>query len=93
MLSRQEIEEILESELNSATQRYNLARTEFTSIISDVPSGLPQPDGTLRIQNAARAQTAARESLMTSLRRFTDFNTKGIVPPELQESQGNDRRA
>jgi hypothetical protein len=84
MKSRMEIEEILKKELEVADSLYKLARAEFMRVCSDIPSGLPQPDGTQRIQNAGRSQRAAQEAYAAALRRFNGFIVKGELPEELR---------
>jgi hypothetical protein len=48
--------------------------------MGDIPSGLPQPDGSLRIQNAARALAAARNEVMQAHSRLNEFLARGAVP-------------
>jgi hypothetical protein len=83
MPSPWEIEEILKRDLEKATSYHKLARSDFEVITSDIPSGLPHPDGTQRIQNAARAQTAARNALLRALTRFNEFVITGRIPDDL----------
>jgi hypothetical protein len=47
------------------------------TVCSDIPSGLPQPDGTQRIKNAARDQRASREAFQVAVNRFNDFILRG----------------
>jgi hypothetical protein len=46
----------------------------------EIPSGLPQPDGTQQIQNAAHALAAARNDVMKAHSRFEEYLARGVVP-------------
>jgi hypothetical protein len=83
MRSRVEIEEILRAELEQAKSRHESARDEFTRVCGDIPSGLPHPDGALRIKNARREQTAAQEAFADAVRRFNAFILRGEIPDQL----------
>jgi hypothetical protein len=83
MRSRQEIEEILRAELESARLRRQSAKEEFTRVCNEIPSGLPHPDGTLRILNASREKAAAQEAFAAALQRFNAFILKGEIPDDL----------
>jgi hypothetical protein len=48
--------------------------------MGDIPSGLPQPDGTQRIQNAAHALAAARNAVMQAHSRLDEFLARGVIP-------------
>jgi hypothetical protein len=84
MLSRSEITELLRVELEEATRRHEEAKRNFWRISADVPSGLPHPDGSRRIQNAARVQTGSMAALAATLRRFNAFLIDGTVPDDLR---------
>jgi hypothetical protein len=86
MRSGREIEYLLRAELEKASSLHEQAKREFWRVSADIPSDLPHPDGTQRIQNAARAQTAAMEALYQALRRFNAFLVDGSVPEDLKES-------
>jgi hypothetical protein len=83
MRSHAEIEEVLKAKLDLAKSRYEYAKGEFTRVSRDLPSGLPHPDGTQRIQNARREQTAAHEAFKAALRQFDAFILKGEIPDHL----------
>jgi hypothetical protein len=85
MLSRSEVTEILRAELEEATRQHEEAKRNFWRISADVPSGLPHPDGTRRIQNAARVQTGSMTALAMTLRRFNAFLIDGTVPEDLKD--------
>src|SRR6266849_1707680 len=59
--------------LTEATVRANAASEVFTAIMSEVPSGIPHPDGIQRIHNASRELSTAREEMMKAHSRLNDF--------------------
>jgi len=75
---------ILFRDLDEAIQRSDNANDAFTTLLSNIPSGDPQPDGTQRIRNASGELTAAREAMMRAHNRLTDFLNNGIVPDDLK---------
>jgi hypothetical protein len=79
----QPIFDFLRAEVDHAREKYTRAKEQFWKIASDTPSGLPHPDGTQRVGNAARAQTAAMLNYTKALRRFNAFLLDGTVPEEL----------
>lgn len=80
------VEDILSSELDEAKQRYSAATAYFDRIMGDTPSGLPHPDGSLRIRQAGVEQTLALEAYHLALRRFHEFILSGIIPVSLREA-------
>jgi hypothetical protein len=50
-----EILEFLREQVDAARTEYIAASAEFDLMIRDLPSGMPQPDGSLRIQKAGQA--------------------------------------
>jgi hypothetical protein len=75
-----QIRAALNGEILAATARAHAASEELRAIMRDIPSGLPQPDGSLRIQNAAHALAAARNEVMEAHSRFDEFLARGVVP-------------
>src|SRR3979411_440200 len=71
---------ILVRNLTEATLRAESANFEFDAVVRDVPSQIPQPDGTQRIRNASRTLKVARDEMMTAHNRLNDFLRTGIVP-------------
>ena len=57
---------------------------EFTSILDDIPSGLPHPDGIQRIQTAARELAAARKKKERAHTRLDDYLSRRILPEDLK---------
>jgi hypothetical protein len=78
-----EIEEFLRAEVERAKSRYEIAKAEFTRVCTDIPSGLPHPDGTQRLHNAARDQRVSRDAFQAALDRFNDFVLRGKIPDAL----------
>jgi hypothetical protein len=76
------IRTVLEQEIVASTARAHAASKELVAIMGDIPSGLPQPDGAQRIQNAARALAAARNEVMQAHSRLDEFLARGIVPAD-----------
>ncbi len=66
-----------------ATEQVKTASEKFDAITRDVLSGLPQPDGTQRIQNISREYSAARQNLMIAMHRLNAFVIHGVVPEDL----------
>jgi hypothetical protein len=81
-----DIQAILARDLTEATLRAQWAATEFNTISGDIPSGIPQPDGTQCIHNASRALKVARDEMMMAHNRLNDFLSRGIVPGDLKQT-------
>jgi len=69
-----------------ATAQHNEARDEFEVLMSQVPSGLPHPDGVQRIKNASTKLSIARDELMKAHSRLDGYLAGGIVPEDLQRN-------
>ena len=54
----------LMQELAEASELARRASDSFGAVLADIPSGLPYPDSTNRIQNASRELRRARERLL-----------------------------
>jgi hypothetical protein len=76
----------LMEQVRVARAEYDAASTQFTEVVQDAPSGLPAPDGALRVQLAARASRRALQSYMNALRRFSDFTLRNIAPEDEQKA-------
>ncbi len=70
--------------LKEATERANAASLEFDAVMSDIPSGVPHPDGIQRIHNASRALSAARAEMMKAHIRLNEFFGRAIGPADLE---------
>ena len=73
----------LERELKEATARAHQATDAFHDIMGDIPSSVPQPDGTQRINNVYRELSHARREMMRAHSRLTHFLDKGTIPEDL----------
>jgi hypothetical protein len=77
------IEECLKADLDKARAEYQAARVEFQSLVKDLPTGIPQPDGELRVRQTAAASRAALQRYRDALMRFTEYCLSGTVPKDL----------
>lgn len=81
-----EIRAALQREILASTARAHAASEHLGAIMSDIPSGLPQPDGSQRIQNAAHALAAARNEVMRAHSRLDEFLARGGVSVDFDPS-------
>ena len=79
------IRSILTREVVEATANANAASLQFHKVTDDIPSALPHPDGTQRIQNAARQLSIGQRKLMTAHNRLSVFLSDGVVPEDLKQ--------
>jgi hypothetical protein len=84
-LSRSAVQFILTSEVENARQRFTRATQAFREVMSDVPSGLPYPDGVVRIERASREWQSASEAYSKALARFHQFILDEIIPEEFRD--------
>lgn len=84
---RLEIRNSLKSDLDKAHSEYVLARINFERMIKETPSGIPQPDGDLRLRQGGAASRAALQRCMDALDRFTLFTMHGTVPEDVPPSR------
>ncbi len=70
-------------EMQEAVARAEAATEAFSAITSQIPSGLPHPDGVLRIQSVSHELTEARNKMMKAHNRLNDFIERGIIPEDL----------
>jgi len=70
----------LQRELQEATVRAHQATDAFNAIMGDIPSSVPQPDGTQRINNVYRELSLARREMMRAHSRLTHFLDNGVIP-------------
>jgi hypothetical protein len=73
----------LERDLKAASERAAAASAAFLAVTSQVPSGLPHPDGTQRIRNISHELTFARTELMRAHSRLDAFLVSGVAPDDL----------
>jgi hypothetical protein len=55
----------------------------FDSLVKQVPTELPYPDGILSIQRAGMEAHVALEGYMRALKRYTDFTLYKVIPEDL----------
>jgi hypothetical protein len=79
----EKVHDLLQEELKKATERAASASAAFLDVTSQVPSGLPHPDGTQRIRNIAHELAFARTELMRAHSRMDAFLVSGIAPEDL----------
>jgi hypothetical protein len=79
----EKVHDLLQQELKAATERAASASAAFLDVTSQVPSGLPHPDGTQRIRNIAHELAFARTELMRAHSRMDTFLVSGIAPDDL----------
>ena len=77
------IERLLHAELERTQTAYQTELKKFSSITQDIPSGIPHPDGLMRIEQAGNSYHRALADYMRALKRFNDFVVKRIVPDDL----------
>ena len=82
----QQIRGTLLQDVLELTARTNEATKEFEAVMGQIPSGLPSPDGTQRINNASSKLTIARKELMKAHTRLNEYLENGNVPGELKRS-------
>ena len=84
---RSGIAKLLLDQLNDARHKHLEASGKFNQLIADVPSGTPDPDASLQIQQAAALARTALQGYMKALERSADFMVRGIVPEDLKPTQ------
>jgi hypothetical protein len=82
----EQIRKTLVQDLLDATKQANAASEAFHAIMGAIPSGLAHPDGVQRIQNASRALSKARASMMVAHVRLADFLGRRLSSDDLKIS-------
>ena len=75
---------LLRSDVESARQKLREASAVFDAIVSEIPSGLPHPDGSQRIFNSSRELTMARRNVMAALDRLNALVLRNTMPDDLK---------
>lgn len=83
-MERDRIHKILTNEYEDAKRKMNIVSQRFNEAVRDIPSGVPNPEGTLVISDVGRELAAARTSVATAIDRLNAFAAKGIVPEDLK---------
>ena len=86
---KRDVKITLLKELAEATKRADEASDTFLAITTEIPNGMPHPDGTQNIHNASHKLTAAREALMRAHTRLNNYVERGIVPDDLKKGSGS----
>jgi hypothetical protein len=81
----------LRQELEAARKRAEIASSHFDEALTNVPSGIPYPDSTRRIQKASREYAEAQRSALAALMRLNDFLIHGTIPPGLVVTMDTDK--
>ena len=84
-MDHKRVHEILKDEFETAKRQMNLASQRFNEVVRDIPSGLPPPDGTQRINNVGRELADTREKLAAAFARLNDFVSREVVPEDLRD--------
>uniref|UniRef100_Q01PA2 Uncharacterized protein n=1 Tax=Solibacter usitatus (strain Ellin6076) TaxID=234267 RepID=Q01PA2_SOLUE len=80
--NRQAVWQYLWDELEKARYEQANASARFDLQVKEVPTGIPDPDVSLRIQKATQQANAALLQYMRVLKRFTDFTLYGAIPED-----------
>ncbi len=81
-MDREAVLKVLGERLAAARRRQKEASVRFHGIISDVPSGIPSPDGVTRVHDAARTYRRAMREVEAAQEQMTGFVLHGVVPPD-----------
>jgi hypothetical protein len=79
-----EIRTALVNRIVEATARVSAANSAFSTVMNQIPTGFPHPDGAQRIHNVSRELDAARKEMMEAHARLNDFIERGVVPEDLK---------
>ena len=74
----------LQQDLSEARKKARIALDRFNAILTETPTGIPYPDGVQHIRAASREHSAAREAVMSALRRLNDFVIHGTIPEDMK---------
>jgi len=72
----------LAQELDKARHEYDLASKRFNAVMSDVPSGLPHPDGAYRLERSGKESRLTLDLYTKALRRYSEFLLYGVIPED-----------
>jgi hypothetical protein len=78
MPSSRDTQEILRANINTAIKIYTQAQSEFDSVMSELPRGLP--GGALRIRNAGNAHNEALRAVNEARISLVNFVAWGCLP-------------
>jgi hypothetical protein len=83
MKTRDEIEAILRTEIERALMSQEAAKIEYRKVLDELSRDNPSCEAVDRLEEARRAETAARDQLWRSLLRLNEFCRDGTVPADL----------
>jgi hypothetical protein len=89
---RESILLVLRQELEAARKRAEIASTHFDEVLKHVPSGVPYPDSTRRIQKASSEYARTQRVALDALMRLNEFLIHGTVPPGLENGSDHGHR-
>lgn len=84
--TEQEVRAVLVKRIIDTTVRASAASETFISLTSQLPSGLPHPDGAQRIKAVANELSIARKELIIAHRRLNEFIETGMVPKDMPQA-------
>jgi len=84
--SEHEIRTILHQQFVIASERAREATEFFDATVSEIPSGMPHPDGVQRIHSASRKVSVARVEMMKAHNRLNNYLSRRVVPEDLKRS-------
>ena len=73
---------LLQEQLYVARVAHSAASARFDLLAKEVPSGLPHPDGSMRVQKAGNERSAALRRYMLALKQLTDYTLSRKVPAD-----------
>jgi hypothetical protein len=83
-LHRDYVRRILLLEVAETTAQAEAAAAEFKGIIGSIPTGIPHPDGTQQIHQAAHNLSNARNDMMQAHSRLDNFLRSGVIPEDIK---------
>ena len=69
-------------DLADATMQADAASDEFQAVVTEIPSGMPHPDGVLRIKNVSHRLSTARDQMVEAQDRLDEFQGRRIAPED-----------
>ena len=88
---RAAIESVLRATLEAARENHNNARRELQRAVDEIPSGMPAPDGGVRIHAAASSERYAGRAYRVALKRLYDFLLDGKIPEDFHPGVSDHR--
>ena len=83
---RDAIESVLRRTVDVAQENHNEARHALQRAVSEVPSGMPAPDGGVRIHAAASSERYTGRAYQVAMKRLYDFLLDGKIPEDFEAS-------